>query len=82
MSDAMQFAIACFHFSISGIRVYFNIWLHNYSKDSHTQQFLTTSNTCKSPTRRKNFSSSLLDTYLQINMFRASSRPSSGAHLQ
>jgi len=31
------------------------------------------------PTRRKNFSSLLLDVYVQLNMFRASSRPSSGA---
>jgi len=31
------------------------------------------------PTRYKNFSSLLLDVYVQLNMFRASSRPSSGA---
>jgi hypothetical protein len=31
------------------------------------------------PTRCNNFSSLLLDVYLQLNMFRASSRPSSGA---
>jgi len=31
------------------------------------------------PTRCNNFSSLLLDIYLQLNMFRASSRPSSGA---
>jgi hypothetical protein len=31
------------------------------------------------PTRCKNFSSLLLDVYVQLNMFRASSRPSSGA---
>jgi hypothetical protein len=31
------------------------------------------------PTRRKNFSSLLLEVYVQLNMFRASSRPSSGA---
>jgi hypothetical protein len=31
------------------------------------------------PTRRNNSSSLLLDVYLQLNMFRASSRPSSGA---
>ena len=31
------------------------------------------------PTRRNSFSSLLLDVYLQLNMFRASSRPSSGA---
>jgi len=30
-------------------------------------------------TRCKNFSSLLLDVYVQLNMFRASSRPSSGA---
>jgi hypothetical protein len=30
------------------------------------------------PTRRNNFSSLLLDVYVQLNMFRASSRPSSG----
>ena len=35
------------------------------------------------PTRCNNFSSLLLDVYVQFNMFRASSRPSSGAqHLQ
>ena len=35
------------------------------------------------PTRCNNFSSFLLDVYLQLNTFRASSRPSSGAqHLQ
>jgi len=31
------------------------------------------------PTRCKNFLSLLLDVYVQLNMFRASSRPSSGA---
>ena len=31
------------------------------------------------PTRCKNFSSLLLDVYVQLNMFRASSRPSLGA---
>jgi len=31
------------------------------------------------PTRCNNFSSLLLDVYVQLNMFRASSRPSSGA---
>jgi hypothetical protein len=31
------------------------------------------------PTRCNNFSSLLLDVYLQLNMFRAFSRPSSGA---
>jgi len=30
------------------------------------------------PTRCKNFSSLLLDVYLQLNMFRALSRPPSG----
>ena len=43
-----------------------------------------TQNTCDSfqinqPTRCNNFSSLLLDVYVQLNMFRASSRPSSGA---
>ena len=36
-------------------------------------------NSNKSPTRCNNFSSLLLDVYLQLNMFRASSRPKSGA---
>jgi len=31
------------------------------------------------PTRCNNFSSLLLDVYVQLNMFRASLRPSSGA---
>jgi len=31
------------------------------------------------PTRRNKFSTLLLDVYVQLNMFRASSRPSSGA---
>jgi hypothetical protein len=31
------------------------------------------------PTRCKKFSSLLLEVYVQLNMFRASSRPSSGA---
>jgi len=31
------------------------------------------------PTKCNNFSSLLFDIYLQLNMFRASSRPSSGA---
>ena len=31
------------------------------------------------PTKCNNFSSLLLDVYLQLNMFQASSRPSSGA---
>jgi len=34
------------------------------------------------PTRCNNFSSLLLDFYVQLNMFRASSRPSSEAQLQ
>jgi hypothetical protein len=35
------------------------------------------------PTRCNNFSSLLLDVYVQLNMFQASSRPSSGAqHVQ
>jgi hypothetical protein len=34
------------------------------------------------PTRCKNFSSLLLDVYGQLNMFRESSRPSSGAQQQ
>jgi len=34
------------------------------------------------PTRCNNSSSLLLDVYVQLNMFRASSRPSSGAQLQ
>jgi len=34
------------------------------------------------PTRCNNFSSLLLDVYVQLNMFWASSRPSSGAQLQ
>jgi hypothetical protein len=34
------------------------------------------------PTRCNNFSGLLLDGYVQLNMFRASSRPSSGAQLQ
>jgi hypothetical protein len=32
------------------------------------------------PTRCNSFSSLLLDVYVQLNMFRASSRPSSGAY--
>jgi hypothetical protein len=45
---------------------------------------ITTSTTVKiiqinPPTRCNNFSSLLLDVYLQLNMFWASSRPSSGA---
>jgi hypothetical protein len=32
------------------------------------------------PTRCKNFSSLLLDVYVQLNMFRAFPRPSSGAY--
>ena len=31
------------------------------------------------PTRRNNFSTLLLDVYVQLNMFQASSRPSPGA---
>jgi hypothetical protein len=31
------------------------------------------------PTRSNNFSSLLLDVYVQLNVFRSSSRPSSGA---
>jgi hypothetical protein len=34
------------------------------------------------PTRCNNFSSLLLGVYVQLNMFRAYSRPSSGAQLQ
>ena len=34
------------------------------------------------PTRCNNFSNLLLDIYVQLNMFRASPRPSSGAQLQ
>jgi hypothetical protein len=36
-------------------------------------------NSNKSPTRYNNFSNILLEVYLELNMFRASSRPSSGA---
>jgi hypothetical protein len=32
------------------------------------------------PTRRNNFTSSLLDVYVWLNMFRASTRPSSGTY--
>jgi hypothetical protein len=35
--------------------------------------------TINQPTRCNNFSSLLLDVYVQLNIFRASSRPSSGA---
>jgi hypothetical protein len=34
------------------------------------------------PTRYNNFSNLLLEVYSQLNIFRASSRPSSGAQLQ
>jgi len=46
-----------------------------------TLQFLTNVQ-INQPTRCNNFSSLLLEVYVQINMFRASSRPSSGAQLQ
>jgi hypothetical protein len=39
-------------------------------------------NSNKSPTRCNNFSSILFDVYLQLNVFRVSPRPSSGAQLQ
>jgi len=54
-----------------------------------SSKFVNVSKVCKSvhhhtiqinqPTRCNNFSSLLPDVYLQLNMFRASSRPSSGA---
>ena len=51
-------------------------WIHELkvckSVHHHTIQI-------NQPTRCNNFSSLLLDVYLQLNMFRASSRPSSGA---
>ena len=58
---------------------------HNTQLNRHLSKFKV----CKSvhhhtiqinqPTRCNNFSSLLLDVYIQLNMFRASSRPSSGA---
>ena len=42
---------------------------NNTIQDRHTLQI-------NRPTRCNNFSSLLLDVYLQLNMFRASSRPS------
>ena len=59
-----------------------------HMKHTHTKQ-TTVIKACKSvyhhtvqinqPTRWNSFSSLLLDVYVQLNMFRASSRPSSGA---
>jgi hypothetical protein len=46
---------------------------------THSNEWKLTSDPDKSPTRCNNFSSILLDAHLQLNMFRASSRPSSGA---
>jgi len=40
---------------------------------------LCINNQLNQPTRCSNFSSLLLDVYVQLNMFRASSRPLSGA---
>jgi len=52
------------------------MFMHNFkvrkSVHHHTIQI-------NQPTRCNNFSSLLLDVYLQLNMFRASSRPSSEA---
>jgi hypothetical protein len=47
----------------------------------NTYLFLPTARTVQisQPTRCNNFSSLLLDVYVQLNMFLASSRPSSGA---
>jgi hypothetical protein len=48
-----------------------------------TNQILLETTEINQPTRCNNFSSLLLDVYVQLNKFRASSRPSSGAqHLQ
>jgi hypothetical protein len=54
----------------SRYKKYENILLERYSSFSIQ---------INQPTKCKNFSSLLLDVYLQLNMFRASSRPSSGA---
>jgi hypothetical protein len=48
---------------------------YNHSKKKRTEFAIQ----INQPTRCNNFSSLLLDVYLQLNMFRASSRPSSGA---
>jgi len=46
--------------------------------DSRTRKFLLLIQ-INQPTRCNNFSSFLFDVYVQLNMFRASPRPSSGA---
>ena len=62
---------------VKGLQFFPNNW-----QASHSIQYpyyKETYNSNKSPTRCNNFSSLLLDVYLQLNAFRASSRPSSGA---
>jgi hypothetical protein len=53
----------------------------NHSLTSYLKSVLQTQHTIQinQPTRCNNFYSLSLDVYLQLNMFRASSRPSSGA---
>jgi hypothetical protein len=45
----------------------------------HSTECKTVDNSNKSPTRCNNFSSTLFDVYLQLNIFRASSRGDSSA---
>jgi len=52
---------------------------HLYILMTLQKRHIARCNSDKSSTRCNNFSSILLDVYLQINMFRASSRPSSRA---
>jgi len=47
--------------------------------DADEYNFMFQFNSNKSPTRCKNVFRLLLDVYLELNMFQASSRPSSGA---
>jgi hypothetical protein len=49
------------------------------SSDEHRRSITSYLIQINQPTRFNNFSSLLLDVYLQLNMFQASSRPSSEA---
>jgi len=53
--------------------------LKERSKGEEDEEDVSSSIQVNQPTRCNSFSSLLLDAYVQLNMFQASSRPSSGA---
>ena len=67
--DRRQNGACALHVGYLGLQTHTHTHTHRICKTFQINQ----------PTRCNNFSSLLLDVYVQLNMFRASSRPSSGA---